>query len=333
MHPHTSAQTSRREALTLVAGLAAGMASAGTARAQGAWPDRPIRLIVPFPAGGTVDQVARVVADELGKSLHQPLVVDNRSGAGGNLGTDIAAKSPADGYTLLVSSVAPNAINASLYEKVPYAPGDFTHISQLISGPNVLVAHPSLPARTFKEFVAYAKARPGQLSYASSGAGSSGNLAMELLKQQAGLAIVHIPYRGGSLALNDVLANQVPVMFINQDVVLPHVKAGKLKALAVTTAQRNGLYPEVPTIAESGFPSFVATSWVGLSAPRGLPAAIVDRLHTEVARAFTSPQVKSRLEASGFVVVASDPRQYTGFVAAESARWAQVIKTAGIKAD
>ena len=306
---------------------------ASFAQADG-WPSRPVKLIVPFPAGGTSDQMARLAAEELGRALKQPFIVDNRSGVAGNIGTAMAAQSAPDGYTLALSGVGSNGINPGLYEKIPFDTNkDFVHITQLISGPNVLVANPQFQAKTFKEFVSFAKANPGKLSYASSGSGSSGHLAMELLKQRTGTDMQHIPYRGGAPALNDLLANQVPVMFINQDVALPHVKAGKLRALAVTSAERIPLYPDVPTIAESGYPGFEANSWVGLSAPKNTPQAIVDRVQQEIARAFNSATLKSRLEAQGFVVAASKPAQYQACVKAESERWAKVIKAANIKPD
>lgn len=326
----------RRALITLatLAGFTLSTLDPAAAQTEAPWPSRPVRLIVPFPAGGTSDQMARLAADELGRALKQPFVVDNKAGANGNIGSDAAAKAPADGYTLVLSGIGSHAINPGLYERLPFdANRDFVHISQLIAGPNVLVVHPSLAARNLKELLAQARANPGKLSYASSGSGSSGHLAMELLKQVAKVSMVHIPYRGGSPALNDVLANQVPMMFINQDVALPYVKAGRLRVLAVAGPQRNALYPEVPTVAESGFPGFAAVSWVGLSAPRGTPAAVVERVHTELARAFQAPAVKSRLEASGFTVVTSTPAQYQAYVKAESERWAQVIRSAGIQPD
>lgn len=319
-------------ALLAIAGV---LHTAATAQALGeAWPVRPVKVIVPFPAGGTSDQMARLAADELSRALKQPFVVDNKPGANGNLGSDAAAKATPDGYTLLLSGIGSHAINPGLYERMPFDTNrDFVHITQLIAGPNVLVAHPSLPVSDVKSLVAYAKAHPGRLSYASSGSGSSGHLGMELLKQVSGISMVHIPYRGGAPALNDVLGNQVPVMFINQDVALPHVRAGKLKALAVAGPQRNPLYPDVPTVAESGYPGFAAVSWVGLSAPKGTPMAVVNRVQAELAQAWAAPAVRTRLEAAGFEVVLSTPVAYQAYVKSESERWAKVIKTAGIKPD
>ncbi|KGH08244.1 hypothetical protein P608_18665 [Comamonas thiooxydans] len=315
--------------------LTAGLAYAALpAVATEVWPSKPVKVIVPFPAGGTSDQMARLAADELSRALRQPFIVENRSGAAGNVGMASAAQASPDGYTLVLSGVGTNAINPGLYDKLTFDTNrDFVHITQLIAGPNVLVVHPSFPAKSFKELIAYVRERPGKLSYASSGSGSSGHLAMELLKQQSSADLVHVPYRGGAPALNDVLGNQVPMMFLNQDVVLQHIKAGKLRALAVSSAQRNALYPEVPTVAESGFPGFDATSWVGISAPRGTPTAIADLVHKELAKALAAPAVKNRLESAGFVVVTSRPSAYQNYVKAESERWAKVIKTAGIRPD
>ncbi len=286
---------------------------------------------MPFPAGGTSDIMGRLIAEQLGKALKQPFIVENKGGAGGTIGSEQAAKAPADGYTLLLSGIGSNAIAHGMTPKPNYdSSRDFIQISQLIAGPNVLVVNPAFPAKTFKEFVDYVKANPGKVNYGVTNA-SSGHLAMELLKQTAGLNMVGIPYRGGGPALTDVLANQIPTMFVNQDAVLPYVKAGKLRALAVTSAQRNALFPDVPTVAESGYPGFSAVSWVGLSAPKGTPKPIVDKLEAEMMKAFRQPDVRTKLEASGFVVVASSSQDYARFVQSETERWGKVIKEAGIK--
>ena len=307
----------------------------GMAHAQSAadYPTQPVKIIVPFPAGGTSDIMGRLIAEELARQLKQPFVVDNKGGAGGAIGTDQAARAPADGYTLLLSGIGSNAvIHGFAAPKPNYVEADFIHISQLGAGPNVLVVHPSFPARTFKEFVAWVKANPGKFSYGQVTA-SSGHLTTEYLKQTAGLDMVGIPYKGGAPALNDVLANQIPGMFTNQDAVLPHVKAGKLRALAVTSAQRNPLYPDVPTVAESGYAGFTAVSWTGLSAPKGTPKAIVDKLEAAIVQAFADPAARAKLESNGFVVVASRSTDYTQFVNREGERWAQVIKTGSLKAE
>lgn len=297
------------------------------------WPSRPVKIIVPFPPGGTSDLMGRMIADQLGKALGQPFIVENKGGAGGTIGAEQAAKAPADGYTLLLSGIGSNAIAHGMLPKPNYdSAKDFIHISQLESGPNVLVVNPAFPAKTFKEFIAYAKANPGKVNYGVTNA-SSGHLAMELLKQTAKLDMVGVPYRGGGPALTDVLAGQIPAMFVNQDAVLPYVKTGKLRALAVTSEQRNALFPDVPTVAESGFPGFSAVSWAGLSAPKGTPRPIVDKLETAMVIAFKEPANRRKLEANGFVVVASSSQDYTKFVQAETTRWAKVIKDAGIKPD
>ncbi|MGO4304144.1 Bug family tripartite tricarboxylate transporter substrate binding protein [Cupriavidus sp. RAF12] len=303
------------------------------AQAADNWPSRPVRIIVPFPAGGTSDIMGRLIADQLGKALKQPFIVENKGGAGGTIGAEQAAKAPADGYTLLLSGIGSNAIAHGMTPKPNYdSSKDFIHISQLESGPNVLVVNPSVPAKTFKEFIAYVKANPGKVNYGVTNA-SSGHLAMELLRQTAKLDMVGIPYRGGGPALTDVLAGQIPTMFVNQDAVLPYVKAGKLRALAVTSEQRNVLFPDVPTVAESGFPGFTAVSWVGLSAPKGTPKPIVDKLEAAMVASFRQPAVRDKLEANGFVVVASNSHDYTSFIKAETDRWTKVIQTAGIKAE
>ena len=323
---------------TLVAGLTAGLACAlplvsAQAQSAGDYPNRPVKIIVPFPAGGTSDIMGRLIAEELGRQLGQPFVVDNRGGAGGAIGTDLAAKSAADGYTLLLSGIGSNAVIHGFASPRPgYDEADFIHISQLAAGPNVLVVNPAFPAKTFDEFIAWVKANPGKFNYGQVTA-SSGHLTTEYLKQVAGLDMTGIAYKGGAPALTDVLANQIPGMFTNQDAVLPYVKAGKLRALAVTSAERNGLYPDVPTIAESGYPGFTAVSWTGLSAPRGTPKAIVDKLEAAMVRAFAGPAARARLEANGFVVVASRSADYSRFVDSEVERWTRVIQAAGLKAE
>ena len=295
------------------------------------FPARPIKMVVPFPAGGSTDVIGRMAAEEMGKQLKQPIVIDNRGGAGGAIGSDQVARAPADGYSLLVSGIGSNAIIHGFQSPKPnYVETDFVHISQIAAGPNVLVVHPSFPAKTFAEFLTWVRANPGKFSYGQV-TSSSGHLTTEYLKQVAKLDMVGIPYKGGGPALQDVLANQIPGMFTNQDVVLPHVKAGTLRALAVTSLERNPLYPDVPTVAESGYPGFSAVSWFGVSAPKGTPAATVQKLQKAAQDAANRPAMRAKLESTGFVVVASDTAAFTQFVADEGARWKQVIETAGIK--
>jgi len=317
----------------LTAALVLATALPMAVQAQADYPNKPVKIIVPFPAGGTSDIMGRMIAEGLSKQLKPPFVVDNKGGAGGAIGTDQAAKAPADGYTLLLSGIGSNAIIHGFTPKPSYdSARDFVHISQLAAGPNVLVVHPDFPAKTFKEFVAWVKANPGKFSYGQVNA-SSGHVTTEYLKQVAGLDMVGIPYKGGAPALNDVVANQIPGMFTNQDAVLPFVKTGKLRALVVTSAERNPLYPDVPTVAESGYPGFTAVSWTGLSAPKGTPKPIVDKLEAAMVAAFGDPAVRAKLEGNGFVVLASKSPEFTKFVNDEINRWSKVVQTAGIKLD
>lgn len=323
----------RRTVLKLVTGAAALPALASGAQAQ-AYPAKPITLIVPFPPGGTSDMGGRLMAQELSKAVGQSVVVENRAGANGNIGSAAVARAPADGYTLLLSGIGSHAINMALYAKMPYdALKDFTHIAHFTSGPNILVANSDFPAKTFREFVDLVKANPGKYSYASSGSGSSGHLAMELLKQQAGLQIQHVPYKGGAPAMTDVIGGQVPVLFINQDAPLSYIKAGRMRVLAVASLERNSLYPDVPTVAESGFPGFSAVSWNGLSGPPNMPADIVARLNGAIVEATRSPAIKDRLEGNGFVVVGGTPEQYAAFIRSEIDKWTPVVKAAGATVD
>lgn len=332
-----------RRFLLQVALAAAVCALHPTAMAQADFPSKPLRLVSPFPPGGTSDVMARMLAEELAKQLKQPVLVENVGGAGGVIGTDRALKMPADGYTLIQTGVGQNAVAHGINPKVPYDSNkDFIHLTQVHSGPNVLVAHPSAPFNTFQEFLAYGRTNPGKLNYGYTPA-ASGHMAMELLKQTAStctgpkkqncepLFMVGIPYRGGGPMLTDLLGGQIPVMFINQDVALQHVRAGKLKPLAVSSLQRNPLYPDVPTIHEAGFPGFSALSWSGISVAKGTPKAIVDKLEAAVVTAMNTPAIRQRMESQGFVVPQQGSAEYTRFVASEVDRWVRVIKVAGIK--
>lgn len=299
--------------------------------AQADFPNKPIKLLSPFPPGGTSDVMARMLSEELARQLKQPVLVENVGGAGGVIGTDRGLKAPADGYTLIQTGVGQNAVAHGINPRVPYdSKNDFIHLTQVHSGPNVLVVHPDTPFKSFKELIAYTKANPGKLSYGYTPA-ASGHMAMELLKQTAGIFMVGIPYRGGGPMMTDLLGGTIPLMFINQDVALAHIKAGKLRPLAVSSVQRNPLYPDVPTIDESGFKGFEALSWSGLSVARGTPKPIADKLEAAAVAAMSSPAIRQRLEANGFVVPALGSAHYTKFVASEVDRWVRVIKTAGIK--
>lgn len=324
--------TNRRFALATIACAAIGfIASTGAALAQSDYPNKPVKIIVPFPAGGTSDVMGRLLAEELGKILKQPFIVENIGGAGGVIGTERGAKAAPDGYTLIQTGVGQSAVAHGLEPLPKYDSNtDFIHITQVHSGPNVLVVHPSTPFKSLKELVDFAKANPGKLDYGYTPA-ASGHMAMEQFKQTAGIFMLGIPYRGGGPMMTDILGGTIKLMFINQDVALQHVKAGKLRPLAVSSAQRNALYPDVPTVAESGYKGFEALSWSGMSVPKGVPQPIVDKLEAAMVQAMTSPAVKQRLESQGFVVPLQGSKHYTEFVKSEEARWTRVIKTAGIK--
>ena len=328
--------------LSLGACIALGANMTLPVAAQDNWPSKPVKIISPFPAGGTSDIMARMLAEALSKELGQQFIVDNIGGAGGTIGTLRAAKATPDGYTLLQTGVGQNAVAHGLDPKLGYdSMRDFVHISQVHSGPNVLVVNTATPYRTFAELVEFVRKNPGKLNYGYTHA-ASGHMAMELLKQRAsecakgvkecnGFFMVGIPYRGGGPMMQDLLGGQIPLMFINQDVALPHVRAGKLRALAVTSTQRNPLYPDVPTIAESGFAGFQALSWSGLSAIKGTPQGIVDKLGASMDKIMGSPEIRQRLESVGFVVPPAGAKVYRDFVKSEIELWTKVIKTAGIK--
>ena len=317
---------------------AAALAPFASFAQDAAWPTKPVKLVCPFPAGGTSDIMARMVAEALGKEFGQQFIVENIGGAGGTIGTARAAKMAPDGYTIVQSGVGQNAVAHGLDPKLAYdSMRDFVHISQVHSGPNVLVVHPEQPFKTFQELITYIRRNPGKLNYGYTHA-ASGHMAMELLKQVGGekgqpLFIVGIPYRGGGPMMQDLLGGQIPMMFINQDVALPHIKAGKLRALAVTSKERNPLYPETPTIAETGVKGYEALSWSGISAIKGTPKPIVDKLEAAMKKIMASPEIKQRMESVGFVIPAQGSEPYTRFVKSEIDLWTRVIKTAGIKAE
>jgi tripartite-type tricarboxylate transporter receptor subunit TctC len=321
----------RRFALLGLACAATLSITVGTAWAQADYPNKPVKIIVTFPPGGTSDVLARMLAEELGKSLKQPFIVENIGGAGVTIGTERALKMPADGYTLIQTGVGQNAVAHGLDPALKYnSLTDFVHLSQINSGPNVLVVNPATPFKTVKDIVDYAKKNPGKLDYGYTHA-ASGHMAMELFKQTTGVFVTGIPYRGGGPLLTDVLGGTVPMTFINQDSALPHVKAGKVRAIAVTSAQRNPLYPDVPTIAESGYKGFEALSWSGMSVANGTPQPIVDKLEAAITQAMKSDAIKQRLNSVGFIIPEQGSKPYTAFVKKEIDTWSRVIKTAGIK--
>jgi tripartite-type tricarboxylate transporter receptor subunit TctC len=319
--------------LPLFLALAAVLGSA-SAVAQ-SYPSRPLRLVVPYPPGGPLDIMARAIGQKLSEAWSQPVVVDNRAGAGGNIGAELVAKSAADGYTLLMGAVATHAINPSLYAKLPYDPvKDFVPVALVAQVPNILVVNPAVPARTVKELIELARARPGYLNFGSGSTGSTGHLAGELFNTMAGVKMVHIPYKGGAPAMADLLAGQVQLMFDNLANALPNVKAGRLRALAVTTLARSPAMPELPTIAESGLPGFDLTTWFGIMLPAGTPPGIVARLNAEIVRALNATDVRERLEKMGAEVPANNtPEHFAAFIRSEAAKYAQVVRDSGAKVE
>ena len=305
------------------------------AGAQGdTFPVKPIRIVVPFPAGGATDIAARAIADKMSLNWKQPVLVENRGGAGGNVGSDVVAKSPPDGYTLIMGVTGSHAINVSLYSKMPYDPvKDFEPISQVAVVPNVVVIHPAVPAKTLPEFIALAKRNPGKYDYASLGSGTAAHLGMEMLKTSAAIFMVHIPYRGSAPAVADLIGGQVQVMMDGLPSALPHVKAGRLRALAVTSQKRSAAAPDLPTIAESGYAGFYADAWSGLFAPKGTPKPVVDKLAAEVRRILALPDVRERFAGLGAEPVGSTPAEFAQHVQREIDKWAKVVKQSGAKAD
>lgn len=322
----------KRTLLSCAAALALGLGLA-PASAQSNWPNGPIKIIVPFPAGGASDQIGRLIGQKLGDELKVPVVVENISGANGSVGAARFAKSPADGQTLMVASIGVFAINAGLYKNLAYDPlKDFAPISVLVSTPNVLVVPAGSPFKTAQELVAHIKANPGKLSYASSGAGSSDHLTAELFKKSVGGYAVHIPYRGGAPAMQDIIAGQADFMFSNLGPAMPHIKGGKMRALMLTAAKPAAQLPEVPVGARVGVPVEV-TSWQALAAPAGTPPAVVQRLHQIAAKAMNAPDVKERMANQAFDVVANSPQEFGDFLKKEVARWKQAVKDSGAALD
>lgn len=298
------------------------------------YPSHPVKIIVTFPPGSTPDTVARVVAPRLQESLGQPFVVENRAGAGGNVGADFAAKSPADGYTLLVSTNAAVATNKVLYTNLPYDPErDLSTISLMAWAPQLLVVNPSLPVGSLKDFLEYLRRNPGRVSYGSAGSGSASHLTMELLKSDAKVFAVHIPYRGFPQAVTDMLGGNIQAMFAIAPILLPHVKSGKMKGLAVTSAKRSEMAPEIPSVAELGFPQLESLSWIGLLAPAKTPQDIVERLASETQRILREPDARKVLLGQGFEVIAGSPAEFRKFQHAEIEKWGRVIKSTGAAPD
>lgn len=298
------------------------------------YPAKPIRIVVPFPPGGIADLFARVIGQKFGESWGQPAVVENRPGAGGNIGAEIVAKSPADGYTLVTGSIGTHAVNVSLFSKLPYDPiRDFAPVSLIMEAEGLLVVHPSVPVKSVKELIALAKARPGQLAYASAGHGTAAHLSGELFKSMAKVDMVHVPYKGNVPAIVDLLAGQISLLFATMPTVLPQVQAGRLKALAVTSSARSPAAPQLPTIAEAALPGYSVTNWIGIFAPAGTPRDVVVKLNAEIVRIMRAPDIEKRLVNEGAKFTPWTPDEFTGFVKSEIAKWAKVVKEAGIRVD
>lgn len=320
-----------RSARLLIA-LAA-LCCSGWALAQ-AYPSKPVRMIVPFPPGGATDIVARLIAQKLTESWRVQVIVDNRGGAGGTIGSDVAAKAPPDGYTVLMGTSSTHAVAPSLYSKLAYDPvRDFSPITLVASATILLAVHPSLPVRNVRELIALAKRQPNSLSYASSGSGGISHLVGEQFKSLAGVQMTHVPYKGDSPALIDLVSGQVQLMFGTAVSFLPYVKAGRLRAVAVTNPKRSPIVPDVPTVAESGLPGFEALQWFGVFAPAKTPRDIVAKLHADIVKASRLPDVRERMASLGAELVGSTPEQFATFQRADAAKWARVVKQSGAKLD
>jgi len=323
-----------RTTLVALAAISLALAGAPAAFAQATFPSKPIRIVVPFPPGGTTDILARAAAQKMTEAWKEQVVVDNRPGAGGNIGAELVAKASADGYTMLMGTVGTHAINPSLYAKMPYDHvKDFAPVILVASVPNVLVVHPSVPANTVQELIAYAKANPGKINFASSGSGTSIHLAGELFKTMSGVQMAHVPYKGSAPAIADLLGGQVQIMFDNLPSALPQIRGGKLRALAVTSAQRAPALPDVPTVAESGLPGFEASSWFGLLAPAGSPRDAILKVNGEVNRWLASPEAKEKLTSQGANAAGGSSEVFARHAATETAKWQQVVKASGAKVD
>ncbi len=328
--------TSRRQfamGLLATAALSSGLATT-TAQAQPAFPSRPLSIIVPFAAGGATDILARIVGQALSTEIGQSVIIENRPGAGGNIGGQLAAKANPDGHTLFMGAVGTHAINPSLYKKMPYDPiKDLAPLTRVANVPNLLVANPQQPFKTVQELIAYAKANPGKVNFGSSGNGTSIHLSGEMFSHMAKADIVHVPYKGSAPAMNDLLGNQIAIMFDNMPSALQYVRAGKLNALGVTSAKRSPELPNVPTIAEAGVPGYEASSWFGLFVPAATPAPVQAKLHAALVKVLAQPDVKKRMADQGAEVVSEKPEQFAAFIQAESRKWGQVVRASGATLD
>jgi tripartite-type tricarboxylate transporter receptor subunit TctC len=324
-----------RRALVAALAVLVGVMTSASALAQAAsYPNRPIRIVVPFPVGGIADTFSRTIGIKLTEVWGQPVVVENKTGAGGNIGAELVAKSAPDGYTLVMGNIGSHAVNVSLFKNIPFDPiKDFVPIAHVLDAEGLLVVNPSVNANSVREILEMARAQPGKLSYASGGLGTTSHLAGELFKSTAKVDIVHVPYKGNSPAITDLLGGQTQMSFATMPTVLPHVKAGKLRAIASIGLARTVALPDVPTVAESGLPGFEVSNWIGLFAPAGTPPEIVAKLNAEVQKIMRSPDVQKRLEAEGARFIPTTPGQFAAFQKDELVKWAKIIKDANIKAE
>lgn len=313
--------------------IASTLALPAVARAQAAWPTRTIRLVVPFPPAGTTDIVARIIAEPLGRALGQTVVIENRGGAGGNLGADLVAKADPDGYTLLMTTIGTGAINYALYPQLPWKPSDLAAVSLITTVPNVIFVANSTPAKTLQELVALAKSKPGELSIGSSGSGTSLHMTGELLKLVTGIDMIHVPFRGAGPMLTEVIAGRVNAAVDNLPSALGHIKDGRLRALAVTEPKRSPALPDVPTTAEAGFPQVEATAWFGIQAPARTPRAVIDRIAAAGNQIVHDPAIAAKIREQGGEPVGGTAESFEKFIAAEIAKWADVVKRSGAKVE
>lgn len=317
---------------TLIVNAAIAVAMTQPAMADTGYPSKPIRMIVPFAPGGSTDVVARILGAELKNELGQTVIIENKPGAGGNIGGDLAAKAAPDGYTLLMAAAGPTVINPSLYSKMPYDPvKDLAPVTMLVREHNLMAINPSVPARTLQEFIAYARSRPNEINFGSPGNGSPAQLAGQLMNQTAGLKMVHVAYKGSGPAVVDLVAGHISMMIDNMPALLPHVQSGKLRALAVPSESRASAMPDVPTFAEAGMKDFVITAWKGVMVPAGTPPAVVSKLQASIAKIMAKPDIKKRMIEMGAEPVANTPEQFGAIIRKESAWWAALVKSTGTK--
>jgi tripartite-type tricarboxylate transporter receptor subunit TctC len=322
----------RRRSLAILASLCT--FGFGSPAVADTWPTRPVKWIVPYPPGGSTDILARIVGQKLSERLAQPVLIENKAGAGGNIGTDYVAKSAPDGYTIVMANIGPISINQSLYRSLPYNPEkDLAPITMLMSVPNLLVANPKFPAKSVKELIQFARNQPNPVNYATPGVGTSLHLAGELFAASAGIPLTHVAYKGSAPGLSDTMAGHIPVMFDNMPSALQMVKTGKLRALAITSSQRSALLPEVPTVAESGLPGYEVAGWFGVMAPASTPQPIIARLHAEFAAILQMPEIHAKILEMGGIISGAGPEPFGKFIRAETAKWQKVVQGANIKAD